>query len=151
MVEGIIAGVVAAFLWAVIETIRRRWRNKRYFSRLAGRYSIRPKLGLRSDFGDGHFARIRVSGTILQVTFDGLPDKDSVSGEIAMSESFPRSGEGQYQHTKSSEQLWGFWKLQVKNPHVLLVHHMYARRDSTLVTQGFLWERINFEQAGLPN
>lgn len=143
MTQGIIAGVVAALIWALIEAGRRAWRNHKHFARLAGRYSIRPKLDLQSDLGNARFVRIRVSGTILQVRFEGMPEGDSVEGEIAMSELFPRSGEGHYQHSKAGNPLWGFWKLQVKCPRILLVHHMYVRRDASLITQGFLWERCD--------
>jgi hypothetical protein len=143
MTQGIIAGVVAALIWALIEAGRHAWLNRKHFARPAGRYSIHPKFDRQSDLGNARFAQIRVSGTILQVSFEGMPEGDSVEGEIAMSESFPRSGERQYQHSKAGVPLWGFRKVQVKSPGILLVHHMYARRDATLVSQGFLWERCD--------
>lgn len=104
---GLVAGVVAAAIWAMIEAIRRWRRNRDSFGRLAGRYRIRPKLTKQSDLGTGNTAVLTVSGSILKVEFQGVAAGDSISGEIAMSEHFPRSGEGHYQHAKASQQFWG--------------------------------------------
>lgn len=141
LVTGVVAGVVAAAIWAVCDDRRRQQRNRKNFDPIAGRYSIAPKLATQSDLGSGKTAIVTVARNVLNITFQGLPGGDLITGEIAMSEEFPRSGEGHYRHLKGGQQLWGFWKLQVQDVSTLLVHHEYARHDARLITQGFLWKR----------
>jgi hypothetical protein len=115
----------------------RRCCNHRKFGQLRGRYRIKPKFAEESL---SETASIEVHNNVLSVEFKGIPN-ESVIGKIAMNEVFPSSGEGHYEHIKDGRPLWGFWKLQVGNSNTLLVHHMYADHN-TLVTQGFIWDRI---------
>lgn len=68
MTEGIIAGVVAALIWAFLDTGRRMWLNHRWLAHLGGRYAIRSKLDLQSDLGNAHLlafeSRDRLGGDV---------------------------------------------------------------------------------------
>lgn len=84
-----------------------------------------------------------VHRNVLSVRFAGLPAGASLIGQIVMSEAFPSSGTGQYEHLKAEDRLqrWGFWQVQVKDHDCLLVHNVYALTNGEMVTQGFVWER----------
>ena len=141
LVGGVVAGVVAIGTWALLASCRRRWRNHRHFGRLSGRYRITKKVVKEPPV---ETASIRVKGSVLMVEYEALPNRDgSVTGEIAMMELFPRSGEGHYSDTRDGKQLWGFWELQVKDDDTLLVHTSYANHKTLALTvEGFVWTRV---------
>ena|GEM_PF-5648686 len=135
-----IAGLAAIVIWELGKAASRRWRNHRHFGSLNGRYRITRKLADPSHFW---IASIKVKGTVLNVEYEGLPNSDSIVGRIAMSEQFPHSGKGHYQHQKNGLRLWGFWELQVGASDTLLVHTTYADpKTNLLVTQGFIWSHL---------
>ena len=140
LLVGVVAGVVATIIWALGAWIYRERRLRREFHPLTGTYRSTRKL---TDQSEPETVSIRVSRNILLVEFEGIPDGDSVTGEIAMNEQLPRSGRGQYFHVKDGAQLWGFWDIQVKDANTILVHRTYANpKNHTAVVSGFVWSRI---------
>lgn len=135
---GIVSGVVAAFIWALLEKCKRWCRNRKNFGNLTGQYNVFRKFHDQPD----ESVRLRVSGNIVTVDYEKLPNDDEIHGEIAMSESFPNCGEGYYFHKKDGVPLWGFWKIQVKDVNNIFVHTTYAHKEHSLITQGYLWKRI---------
>ena len=86
---------------------------------------------------------ITVKGNLLSVEFENLSDGELVTGQIAMNEQLPQSGEGLYWHVKDRAQLWGFWDIQVKDKNTILVHTTYTNHKThTAVVSGFVWSRI---------
>jgi hypothetical protein len=137
LLGGTIAGVAGIVLWELFRSVRRRWRNRR----LIGLYEITRK---QTDQPLDERASIKASGSVLTVEHIGLEeDGRSVVGRIAIDERLPQRAEGYYSDTSPTRQLWGFWKLQVKDVDTLLVHTSYANpKTHELVTSGFVWSRI---------
>lgn len=140
LIVGAVAGVIAAFLWALIEWCRRRWRNHENFGGLGGCFQIRQK---QTEQLEPEIARIRVQNNILTIEFEDLPDGDSVLGRIEMNESFRWSGAGHYSHRFKGKLLSGHWDLQVFDDDTLVVHTTYAsHKTSELVAHTYVWTRI---------
>src|SRR5664280_1057423 len=115
LLGGLIAGIAAIGIWAAVAYGRRWWRNRR----LSGLYEIKRKL---ADQPLNERASVKVAGSVLAVEYEGLKDGRSVVGKFAMDERLPQGGEGYYSDTRPEQQLWGFWKLQIKDRDTLLVH-----------------------------
>jgi hypothetical protein len=140
LLVGVVAGVLATVIWVVGVWLYRRHRFKHDFGSLNGRYRSTRKLG---DQPEPETVSISVEENLLAVVFEGLPDGESVSGQIAMNAQLPRSGEGNYWHIKAGEQLWGFWEIQVKDADTILVHRTYAsHKTHQAVVSGFVWSRV---------
>ena len=141
IVGGLIVGVAAVIVW---ESGKQLWRCNRLrheFGHLAGDYIITRKLN-PSSCEDG-IARINVNGSRLTVTYQDLKPGESITGEIEMNESMPRSGRGQYHHIDGSKEMWGFWDVQVVPRKSLLVHNTYAHdREHYAVVSGFVWTQV---------
>ena len=140
-VVGIASGVVVAIIWAVLQALGRWWFKRRHFSVLAGHFAIRPKLPAQADRGSAEWVAITVQGSTLKLRFYDLKASGWVTGQIQMSESFPSSGVGYYEHLKEGVQRWGHLNIQVASSDRLLVHHSYTNSDRVLITQGFVWHR----------
>jgi hypothetical protein len=138
---GIASGVVVAIIWAVLQTLGRWLFRRRHFSVLAGHFAIRPKLPGQADRGSAEWVAITVTGATLKLRFYDLKTSGGVTGQIQMSESFPNSGVGYYEHLKKGVQRWGHLSIQVASNDQLLVHHSYTNSDRVLITQGFVWQR----------
>lgn len=89
LLTGVVAGVVAAALWTLSAWGYRLWSFKQDFDHLAGKYLVTEKMTGKPAF---EAVSIRVDKNILQVDAEGLPDGDSITGEIAMNEQLHRSG-----------------------------------------------------------
>jgi hypothetical protein len=141
LLVGVLAGVVASAIWWALAWSDRRRRLRRDFGHLAGKYRVTRKL---SDLPEPGTVLITVSGNTLRAhQFEGLPDGDSITGEISMNEHLPNTGRGHYAHVKGGKRLWGFWDIQVDDGDTLLVHTTYANyKTHVAVVSGFVWERL---------
>ena len=137
---GVVTGIVAALIWALITWEMRRRRLEHDFGPLAGRYRMTRKFG---SLPEHEIASIVVDGHLLVVDWEQCDPGRVVHGEIEMNEQFPRSGRGHYDDNAVAEQLWGFWDVQVKDPDTILVHTTYATDLHTSVVSGFVWSRIS--------
>jgi hypothetical protein len=136
---GVLAGVVAAIIWAVGAYLYRRYCVSADFHDLADEYTVRKK---RRAEPESDTTKIRVAGNVLRVTQEGFEEGGSAKGEIQMDTSDVRSGKGQYVHDKPGPPiLFGFWDVQVMDRDTILVHTTYASTNDTLVFQGYVWER----------
>jgi hypothetical protein len=141
IVGGLIVGVVAVIVWESGKQLWRRSRLRHEFGHLAGDYVVTRKLnpGARED----GIAHIDVKGSSLKVTFRDLEPGELITGGIGMNESMPRSGRGQYHHIEGSNEMWGFWDVQVVPRNALLVHTTYAHdREHYAVVSGFVWTQV---------
>jgi hypothetical protein len=141
IVGGLIVGVAAVIVWESGKLLWRRNRLSHEFGPLAGDYIITRKLnpGSRED----GVAHINVEGSRLTVTYRDLKPGESITGEIEMNESMPRTGRGQYRHIDGSKEMWGFWDVQVAPRNALLVHTTYAHdRKHYAVVSGFVWTQV---------
>ena len=141
---GLAAGVAAIVAWEVGRYVRRWWSHRRRFGALAGRYRITRKLTGQPEDGT---VCISVSGNVLDVHCEDLPEGESIEGRIAMSERLARTGRGYYSHVQhvddEERQLWGFWDVQLMDDGRLLVHATYAQwREYYAVVSGYVWTRI---------
>ena len=141
LVEPIVTGLAAALIWAIGAWILRGVRRRYYFAKLAGSFKVEPKLPDQSDLGSAQAVTVTVRQTVLKLVFYDLHAEGTLVGEVQMSEAFPRSGIGFYQHLKNGQHLWGHLHLQVASKDEIFVHHSYTRKDRVLVTQGFRWHR----------
>lgn len=137
LVGGVLAGVVAAFIWTLIVAGYRVRRLKREFAPLSGTYRVTRKF---TDQPQPETLSITVKKNLLTVQSQGADGL--YSGLIAMSEEFPSSGRGHYQHAKDGAQLWGFWDVQRKDDDTLLVHTTFTKPTQVAVVAGYEWERI---------
>jgi hypothetical protein len=142
LLAGVVAGFVAAIIWTLVVWIYRWWRRKQDFGRLSGRYRITRKL---AEEPEPQTVCISVSRNLLSVEFENLSHGGSASGEIAMNEQLPRSGEGHYsQVMEDGKLLWGFWNVEVKDNDAILVHQTYANPTTFgTVVVGEAWSRIS--------
>ena len=141
LVTGVVAGVVAALIWTGIEWWRRRQRNSVHFGHLGGVFRITKKL---AEQPEPETASIKIVGNVLEVDYEGMPEGDSVHGEIEMSEIFPRSGRGHYLHVWEGKPLWGVWELQVKDDDTLLLRATYPNHKTLEeTTHGYVLTRIS--------
>jgi hypothetical protein len=135
---GVLTGFVAIAAWEA-----GRWcfcnRRLHVFKALAGDYDVRWKLSGELDSGT---AQVRVEGNVLDVTFTGLPDDESIRGHIEMDTRLRRTGRGYYWQTKNGERLWGFWNVQWDDDGALLVHTTFAhgKEHEPAVVQGKIWQ-----------
>ena len=143
----IVTGLVAALIWWGITWLLRCWRLDQNFKHLAGQYRVTKKLEAEPQT---YWVSIKVSGNLMTVTYEDLPEGDSVTGEIVMNEQLPRSGRGHYHHLKSGVQLWGFYDAQLTPTGTILVHKTFvlAKKDREEV-QAFEWSPIARPLVGL--
>ena len=141
IVAGLIVGVAAVTVWESGKQLWRYVRLRHEFGHLAGDYIVTRKLD-PSAREDG-IAHIDVTGSRLKITFRDLRPGESITGEIGMNESMLRSGRGQYHHMVGTDEMWGFWEVQVVPRNSLLVHTTYAHhREHYAVVSGFVWTQV---------
>ena len=139
LIVGAVAGVVAIIVWESGRQLLRRRRLQGDFGHLAGDYIVTRKLN--PSVRERGIAHIDVEGSRLKVTFRDLEPDESITGEIGMNESMPRSGRGHYHHVDGDEK-WGFWDVQVVRDS-LLVHTTYAHHEEHYpVVSGFVWKQV---------
>ena len=136
LIVGVVAGVVAAGLWASGERKLRLRRYKKAFGPLSGEFRVTPKL---TEKPHPERAVIKVRDNVLDVRLVGLPDGDESKGEILMNDQL--RGAGHYWHLKGGKDLWGFWDVQVRDHKTILVHTTFVKAN-TVVVEGFRWELI---------
>jgi hypothetical protein len=137
LLVGVASGVVAASVWAWAESLRRKRTQADRIAHLVGKYRIRMKGDTSGkDYG---VVALTLDGAILSTASDGVPPAGKWEGELTMSESYPTSGTGSYRHLEKDG--WGFHSVQVRGRD-LLVHASWVR-DRALITDAFLWTRID--------
>jgi hypothetical protein len=136
LLTGVVAGVVAAAVWAFLALLNRQRRFRR-LKRWNGAYRIFEKSKNRAE---PETLSIRTTGNLLEVRFANMPDGQSVEGQIVMDEQTLKGGKGQYEHTTSKEQAWGFWEVQLKEPDMILVHTTFTTRAGPVV-RGYVWRQ----------
>lgn len=141
IIGGLIVGVLAVIVWESGKHLWHRCRLRREFGDLAGDYIITRKLNPSAR--EAGIAHVGVNGSRLTVAFRDLGPGESITGEIEMNQSMPHSGRGQYHHLNGSQEMWGFWDVQVVPRKSLLVHTTYAHdREHYAVVSGFVWTRV---------
>lgn len=140
---GLASGVLAAWLWAVIDENRRRSTHLKSLKRLQGTYRVRRKGEPASDLGT---VTIKLEGTTLRTHSEGKQPAGAWVGELTMTEPQATSGSGTYRHTDVDG--WGIHTVQVKGDDELLVHAEYVRaKEGELEVDAYVWKRRS-QQAG---
>lgn len=132
---GLASGVLAAWLWAIIDETRRRSTYLKGLKRLEGRYRVRRKGEPESDLGD---VTITLDGTTLRTRSEGKPPTGVWVGELAMTEPQATSGAGAYHHTDVDG--WGIHNVQVRGDELLVHAEWVHARNGELEVHAYVWE-----------
>ena len=144
LIVGLASGVLAAWVWAVVDINRRRWEYRTSLRALEGTYRIRKKGDRSSDFGT---VTLTMDGMVLHTCSAGVGSAAAWEGEIRMAESLPTTGSGPYRHTSTDG--WGIHTVQVRGRE-LLVHAEYVRGHDA-VTDAYVWKPTNLMNHVTPN
>jgi hypothetical protein len=140
LLTGVVAGVVAAIIWALLVLVYRWRRRQQNFEHLQGTYRVTRKSTGESE---PETVSIFVHGNVLRVEYDGLDDEGIASGEIVMNEQLPSSGRGHYWHdTPGKARGWGFYDIQVAGDGTILVHSTFSDTSERAVLVGYEWTAI---------
>jgi hypothetical protein len=140
---GLASGVLAAWLWAVIDENRRRTTYVDALKRLPGTYRVRRKGERSSDLGT---VTITLEGTTLRTNAKGTQPAGAWVGELTMTEPRATSGAGTYHHTDVDG--WGIHTVQVRGAE-LLVHAEYVRpKKGELDVDAYVWEPCDRDGGG---
>jgi hypothetical protein len=144
LLTGVVAGVVAAIIWALLVLAYRWWRRQQNFKHLAGTYRVTRKS---TGEPQPETVSISVRGNVLGVEYEGLVASDGVasaaSGEIVMNEQLPSSGRGHYwQDTPGKARGWGFYDAQLVDDGTILVHQTFSDTSERAVLVGYEWTPV---------
>jgi hypothetical protein len=140
LLTGVVAGVVAAIIWALLVLAYRWWRRRQNFQHLQGIYGVTRKSTGESQ---PETVSICVHGNVLRVEYVGLDDEGIASGEIVMNEQLPSSGRGHYRHdTPGRKRGWGFYDIQVVDDGTILVHSTFSDTSERAALVGYEWTRV---------
>jgi hypothetical protein len=145
LLTGVVAGVVATTVWALLVFPAYQWlRRRRNFQHLAGAYHVTRKSTSKVE---PETVSITVHGNVLEVEYEGLVASDgtpsAASGKIAMNEQLPSSGRGHYwQDTPGRARGWGFYEVQLVGDGTILVHSTFSDTSERAVLVGYQWDLI---------
>jgi len=137
LLTGVVVGVVAAIIWALLVLAHRWWRRRQNFKHLAGTYRVTRKSTSERQL---ETVALTVRGNLLQVEYEGLENEGIASGEIVMNEQLPSSGRGHYRHdTPGKARGWGFYDVQVIADGTILVHSTFSDASERAALVGWEW------------
>lgn len=144
LLAGLLAGLIATALWTALARWWQRRRRSRALDDFVGTYESQRRGGKEIDE-----VQIRKDGDELDVELKNK--RGPASGRITLSDRFPKSGRGAYEHHFLTGDVgWGTWDVHLARAggSILVTTRYPDPKTQTEVVQGYTWRRIKSDTAG---
>lgn len=144
LLAGLVSGLAATALWTALMSKRQRRNRQRALEAFVGPYESQRR-------GCDEIDRLRITRDGDELSVELENKRGPASGRITLSDRFPKSGRGAYEHHFYNGDLgWGTWDVNLTSTGgAILVTTRYPHPERQVeVVQGYEWRPVIPDDAG---